>query len=98
MEHVFSCSAAHGICPGQDSNLRPLHWQVDSYTLRHQGSPSVPFLSALQAGGLSDAGTWLPESHSSSGTGMLVCEWEWKWAEETPDLCALSSRRASAVL
>ena len=35
-----SCSAACGIFPDQGSNLCPLHWQADSQTLRHQGSPS----------------------------------------------------------
>ena len=27
--------------PGQGINLCPLHWQANSYPLRHQGSPSV---------------------------------------------------------
>lgn len=30
--------------------------------------------------------------------GMLVCVWEWKWVEETPDLWALSSGQDSSVL
>ena len=42
---------AHGLCcpevcrifPDQDSNPRPLHWQVDSLPLSHQGGP--PLLS-----------------------------------------------------
>ena len=33
------CSTACGIFPDQGSNLCPLHWQVDSKPLRHQGSP-----------------------------------------------------------
>ena len=37
--HRPSCSVACGILPGQGSNPCPLHWQVDSQPLRHQGSP-----------------------------------------------------------
>ena len=37
--HGLSCSAACGIFPDQGSNPCPLHWQVDSQPLRHQGSP-----------------------------------------------------------
>ena len=37
--HGPSCSAARGIFPDQGSNPCPLHWQVDSQPLRHQGSP-----------------------------------------------------------
>ena len=35
----LSCSAAGGIFLDQRSNLCPLHWQVDSLPLSHQGSP-----------------------------------------------------------
>ena len=38
-----SCSAACGIFPDQGSNPCPLHWQADSQTLRHQGSPEGRF-------------------------------------------------------
>ena len=41
--HGPSCSAACGIFPDQGSNLCPVHWQADSQSLRHQGSPRVPF-------------------------------------------------------
>ena len=37
--HGLSCSAACGIFPDQGSKSCPLHWQVDPYPLRHQGSP-----------------------------------------------------------
>ena len=37
--HRLSYSEACGVFPDQGSNLCPLHWQVDSYPLRHQGSP-----------------------------------------------------------
>ena len=36
----LSCSAACGIFPDQGSNPCPLHWQVDSQPLHHQGSPT----------------------------------------------------------
>ena len=35
--HGLSCSKTRGIFPDQGSNLCPLHWQVDSYPLYHQG-------------------------------------------------------------
>ena len=37
----LSCPAACGIFRDQESNPRPLHWQVDSYLLDHQGIASV---------------------------------------------------------
>ena len=40
--HGPSCSAARGILPDQGSNPCALHWQADSQSLRHQGSP-LPF-------------------------------------------------------
>ena len=43
--HGPSCSAACGILPDQGSNPCPLHQQADSQPLRHQGSPSYPFLT-----------------------------------------------------
>ena len=42
--HRPSCSAACGILPDQGSNPCPLHWQADSQTLRHQGSPGTVLL------------------------------------------------------
>ena len=42
-----SCSAVCGILPDQGSNPCPLHWQVDSQPLRHQGSPQMAFLFVL---------------------------------------------------
>ena len=41
--HRLSCSMACGILPDQGSNPCPLHWQVDSKPLRHQGSPNSRF-------------------------------------------------------
>ena len=41
-EHGLSCSRACGIFWDQGLNPRPLHWQADSYRLRHQGSPASP--------------------------------------------------------
>ena len=38
-----SCSKAHGIFPDQGSNPCPLHWQVDSLPLSHQGHPLLSF-------------------------------------------------------
>ena len=37
--HGPNCSAACGLLPDQGSNPCPLHWQADSQSLRHQGSP-----------------------------------------------------------
>ena len=44
--HGPSCSVACGIFPDQGSNPCPLHWQVDSQPLRHQGSPMILFNSS----------------------------------------------------
>ena len=43
--HGPSCSAACGIFADQGSNPCPLHWQVDSQPLCHQGSPRPFFLN-----------------------------------------------------
>ena len=41
--HGLSCSVACGIFPDQGSNPCSLHWQADSQSLCHQGSPSITF-------------------------------------------------------
>ena len=41
--HGLSCSSACGIFPDQGSNPYPLHWQVNSHPLRHQGSSLLVF-------------------------------------------------------
>ena len=41
--HGFSCSVACGIFLDQGSNPCALHWQAESYTLDHQGSPIIIF-------------------------------------------------------
>ena len=43
--HGLSCSTACGIFLDQSLNPCPLHWQVDSQPLSHQGSPSLLFLN-----------------------------------------------------
>ena len=45
--HGPSCSAACGILLVQGSNPCPLHWQVNSLPLSHQGSPSLSVLKFL---------------------------------------------------
>ena len=42
--HGLSCSKACGIFPDQGLNLCPLHWQVASHPLYHQGSPTISLL------------------------------------------------------
>ena len=37
----LSCSAACGIFLDQGLNSSPLRWQMDSYPLRYQGSPTL---------------------------------------------------------
>ena len=56
--HGLGCSVACGIFLDQGSNLCPLHWQVDSYPVYHQGSACLfiyfwLYLVFLAAGGLS---------------------------------------------
>ena len=43
--HGLSNSAACGIFPDQRWNPRPMHWQVESQPLDHQGSPPRSFES-----------------------------------------------------
>ena len=45
MAHGVSCPKAWGTFPDQLPNLCPLHWQVDSYPLYHQGSPCMSILN-----------------------------------------------------
>ena len=46
--HGLSWATACGIFLDQRSNLCPLHWQVDSQPLCHQGSPFINFLIEVQ--------------------------------------------------
>ena len=41
----LSCHMACGVFPDQGLNPCPLHWQADSLSLDHEGSPSVSFFS-----------------------------------------------------
>ena len=43
-KHGLSSPAACGIFPDQGLNLCPVHWQVESKPLCHQGSPQNVFL------------------------------------------------------
>ena len=45
----LNCSMACGIFSHQGSNLCPLHWQVDSYPLYQQGSPSLFIFKLLDS-------------------------------------------------
>ena len=45
--HGPSRPVACGIFPDQGSNPCPLHWQVDSQPLRHQGSPTHWFFNSM---------------------------------------------------
>ena len=45
--HGLSCSVACGIFPDQGSNPCPLHWQVDSQPLCHQGIPQIVILLSI---------------------------------------------------
>ena len=44
MAHGLGGPEACGIFPHQRLNPCPLHWQVDSYPLDHQGSPKLCFI------------------------------------------------------
>ena len=45
--HGLCYSEACGIFPDQGSNPCLLHWQADSYTLRHQGTPPLDFFICI---------------------------------------------------
>ena len=64
MAHGLSCSVACGIVPDQGLSSCSLHWQADSYPLRHchQGSPTPVFLPGklhrrMKPGGLQSMGS-----------------------------------------
>ena len=46
--HGRTCSSACGIFPDQGSNLRLLHWHVDSLSLRHQESTPKALLNIIR--------------------------------------------------
>ena len=48
--HWLSCPAACGIFLAQGLNMCPLHWQVGSQPLDHQGSLKLVFDSAVESG------------------------------------------------
>ena len=52
MAHTLSCSTVCAIFPVQRSNLRPWHWQADSYALHHQGSPFLCLVTSSQGSSL----------------------------------------------
>ncbi|XP_066877191.1 myosin phosphatase Rho-interacting protein isoform X3 [Kogia breviceps] len=57
--HGPSGSAARGILPDRGANLHPLHRQADSQPLRHQGSPTMHYYSAVKRSKiLTPATTW----------------------------------------
>ena len=45
--HRLNCSSAWGIFLDQGSNLCPLHWQADSYSLYHERSAHTQFWSGV---------------------------------------------------
>jgi len=49
--HGLSCSRSRGIFPDQGSNPCPLHWQVDSVPLNHQGSPTISYFDDILLAG-----------------------------------------------
>ena len=64
--HRPSCSAACGIFPDRGSNPCPLHWQVDSQPLRHQGSPvNTVLIDSLYCNSLLKH-DWSPSVNASS--------------------------------
>ena len=50
--HGFSCSAARGIFPDQESNPYLLHWQADSLPLSQQPNPGIWIMDMKAAGQL----------------------------------------------
>ena len=50
--HERSGYGAYGILPHQGLNPCPLHWQADSYSLLHQGSPISNFLNIIVISGI----------------------------------------------
>ena len=66
----LGCSVACGIFLDQGSNLCPLHWQVDSYALLHQGSPRMTFCDSLHMNNLLHRHFYMPRMDT-----VLVCHY-----------------------
>ena len=66
----FSGCPACGIFLDQGSNLCPLHWQVDSYALLHQGSPRMTFCDSLHMNNLLHRHFYMPRMDT-----VLVCHY-----------------------
>ena len=62
--HQLSCSMSCGIFLDRGSNLCPLHWQVASYPLYHQGSPKKSFL--LKEIACAQRKKWKRKNHTST--------------------------------
>ena len=85
--HGPSCSVACGVFPGQESNLCPLHWQVDSLPLNLQGSPrksfSFPVTQPAECLLLAWTQTWpirafcSPATTIHPGLGMWPTSFQW---------------------
>ena len=81
--HGLGCSTAWGFFSDQGLNLCPLPQQVDSYPLRHQGSPGLPCFNngaywefwAVQWLGLGTFTAEGPVSIPGQGTKILQVMW-----------------------
>ena len=90
--HRLSCSVACGIPPDQGSDPCPLHWQVDSQPLDHQGSPCHVLFIRIKS---------LGPAHSKAERITQGCEYqEVKIAEDcliSLPTIAFASRVSSAT-
>ena len=66
----LSCPEACGILSNQGSNRCPLHWQVDSYPLTHQGSLNHVYFNEGKSHQISSRSCWIWQSLGSNTTCM----------------------------
>ena len=72
--HGLNFPAAYGIFPDQGSNPCPLHWQVDSLPLSHQGSPKcVIFKYLLCAGAWGEHCRGYSDKHDAAFKEFTTC-------------------------
>ena len=71
----LSCPVACEIFLDQGPNLCPLHWQVDSSPLSHQGSPTeiINVLFSMATGKKIEHKSW--NSFQKLNFGQLFCSW-----------------------
>ena len=85
----LSCSAACGIFPDQGMNHCPLHWQADSYSLCHQGSPLTSLLVKVKNNSI-----WSRDG-SARYTEVILIHWAAAVSQPCSELALKDTRQGN---